>query len=235
MFKKFLDIMNMGITYGGKKGGKKAKSGAKKQQQSFHNPFGDAFKDLTKGVNINRMKADEALLILNFTNKEEIPTIQAIEEKFQAFYTMNDAKQEGSVYLQSKVKNARNTLQSELHDQSEFKEVQVTLTEEQENVLEEAFKKHDAEESGLSYETFVKFYNEVYEKVGMQKVSDEEILEMAKVIDKDQTDKISYDVLREFLIDTMNAQKSEEETTEKDSKDEKNENSEKENSKKSEN
>ena len=103
MFQQFLKIMNMGITYGGKKGTRRVKAKKQQKQSNFQNPFGDAFKELTKTVKISRIKTDEAMLILNF-EKNEIPTVDEINERFTTFYNMNDSTEQGSVYLQSKIK-----------------------------------------------------------------------------------------------------------------------------------
>ena len=225
----------MGITYGGKKGTRRVKAKKQQKQSNFQNPFGDAFKELTKTVKISRIKTDEAMLILNF-EKNEIPTVDEINERFTTFYNMNDSTEQGSVYLQSKIKNSREQLLAEFHDvflkRSDDRLELTVVQEERLQKLQKVFKEHIGKDKGLSYDAFNKYYNEVQESVGMEKLSDDLILKMAIEVDKDKSEQIEYDQFKEFLLETLRSEGNDKTEPQTETQEEKKESPKDENSKK---
>ena len=62
------------------------------------------------------MTVEEAQLVLNFKKDEQV-TMDLINERFNDYFARNDVDPEkggGSIYLQAKIKNARDALVKEL-------------------------------------------------------------------------------------------------------------------------
>ncbi len=72
-----------------------------KKKESFF-----SFLKISQGI---PMTKEDALKILNFTNKDEL-TSKEIIEKYEKFFIMNDPNKGGSPYLQNKIFNAKEFL-----------------------------------------------------------------------------------------------------------------------------
>ena len=127
MFKKFMSYFPGAASKMGQGAKKKARK-QKTQKSNAGNPFGDFFKDIKTQTAHNQMQTEEAMLILNF-EKDKLPTMAQIEERyslkifciltkfrFQEYFAVNNIEEEGSMYLQSKIRNAKATLMVDLHN-----------------------------------------------------------------------------------------------------------------------
>merc|ERR1712194_975451 len=236
MFKKFMSYFGGAASKIGQ-GTKKKPRKQKAQQSNVHNPFGDFFKDIKTQTVHKHMETEEALLILNF-QKATIPTVEEIEERYQAYYLLNTPQEEGSVYLQSKIKNAKSTLMVDLYQVEPEPEPQ-TLEEkrpELEKILQSYLQ--DGEDISLRHETWNSLYLDLVrtgavkgvESVGDGSVKVEDLTEDMKSdiekvytqVGKNKDGKISFDELFDFLKVNLEDQsrdtdKETESTTETDS------------------
>lgn len=69
-----------------------------------------------------RMKREEALKVLNFSEAIPPTNVSEVMEQYNRYFTANDPKNGGSFYLQSKIYRAKETLEKDFSTDTETEE-----------------------------------------------------------------------------------------------------------------